>query len=452
VKKIIREANRIGRGGSPHKLKGVTDQFMILYKVMSKERAKTTSLAAWTKKYHMNLDQVVTWYGDPKDSTSGSRSTAPNGGYPWECDLICHYKAPPKSQRLLDDDGTSIRPGAEKSVQCMQLLLLMYTRGGPGKTTDVVWDPYGGSMSMGLACLTLGRTYLASEMHETVFVSAEARLRQFVAGRMRGKNSGCAPVALNTSDFSIVDAQVVTTLACRDLHNISLTMHPPNCDAEVTKIGALENHGGNLVIKQVPKEEMMSKNRRSMGQGVYTTVALKPTESLEVPMYAFGRIQPDSAQASRLMTEHPIKLRSHCLEGLLLVPAHNCLMRYINDSRGTGAKANVAVFEAQVEDLAMDEGFKLLEIIPISHIKPGAQLLLNFAQTFYTWNHADDAVTARDDDNKEEKKLRLVARNKIASKTGRSAESASASEGATEIVGVDSDSSSESSGSGSGPQ
>jgi hypothetical protein len=63
-----------------------------------------------------------------------------------------HYKPPFASQRLRNDENKALRTGAESSVELMQLLLLMYTVAG-----DVILDPFGGTMSMGLACLTTGR-------------------------------------------------------------------------------------------------------------------------------------------------------------------------------------------------------------------------------------------------------------------------------------------------------
>ena len=84
----------------------------------------------------------------------------------------------------------------------------------------------------------------------------------------------------------------------------------------------------------------------------------------------------------------------------MLVPAANCLMRYINDSRGTGKKANVVVVEAQVENLVVGGGYKLLEVIPISNIAPQSQLLLNHGSTFLTVNHVDDEGTPVAGDSK----------------------------------------------------
>jgi hypothetical protein len=313
-------------------------------------------------------------------------------------------------------------------VVLCQKALLAYTQKGSGEHQQVLWEPFGGTMSMGLACLTLGRKYFTCEENVDCFNSAELRMRRYVQGRLRSGSRNSEPIPLNTGDLTPEAASVVTLLACRDLHNISVTMFPPNCDPATTKTGALDNHGGDLYIQQVPKEEFKAKGSRRVGQGVYTNVALVAGEPFANPMYAFGTMQPDTERASRATTGHPIKLKAACLQGLVLLPAPNCLMRYINDCRGTGKKANVALFEADVGDLSVDEGYKLLEVLPIAKCAPKDQLLINFNHTFFTFNHKEDEGTPMDGDSEEKRKDRRTTRNHNARRTGRKVEPDTASE------------------------
>jgi hypothetical protein len=442
VKKVVRDRNQIGRGGSSNTLKGCTDQCMIIYRNMGAQQAKKESKKSWSNGYKMNLEQVVSWFGDPKDYTTEGRQSAPNGGFPWSSDIIYNYKPPWKRQRLRFDDGTPMRPGAEKSVQCMQLLIQMYTKDGTGDHRATLYEPYAGTMAAGLAALTLNREYIGCEKSVPVFNGAEMRLRQFIAGRLRGGNKSTEPIPLNTGGCTVEAAQVVTMLACRDLHNIAQTMFPPGYDPEVTKTGALANHHGNLEIHEVPKEELLKKGKRSMGQGVYTTIHLKAGQSLETPLYAYGTLVEDDGSSGRGMMGQPVRLKARCFEGIMMLPGANCIMRWINDSRGTGAKANVIVIESQVENLAVNEGYKLLEVIPITDIARGTQLLRNFGTTGLSVNHVDDEGTPMDGDDAKTRRGRRAIRNKTALQTGRDQEDDS-SEDDDEIEIVEEDPSDE---------
>ncbi len=91
-----------------------------------------------------------------------------------------NYKAPYSDRRLRDKEGEALRPGAKKSVEHMQMLLLQYTKAGEGEHRAPVLDLYGGSMSMGLACLTLGRAYSDMGNEWGVYNAAALRLQRFV--------------------------------------------------------------------------------------------------------------------------------------------------------------------------------------------------------------------------------------------------------------------------------
>ena len=160
-------------------MKGVTDQYAILYRTATRNKAK------FNAQYAVKLEQVVAWSGDPK-AQAQSGGVAPNMGYSWGADILCGYKPPSKAARLTDDDGKSLRPGAEKASQLMQLMLLMYTDNGrTGEHRVKVYDPYGGTLTMGLACLILGRVYIGCELDAEVFGYAKQRLIKYIAARLR---------------------------------------------------------------------------------------------------------------------------------------------------------------------------------------------------------------------------------------------------------------------------
>jgi len=62
------------------------------------------------------------------------------------------YRPPTKSQRLKNDHGECVRPDAEKSMELLEWLVLVYTKPG-----DSVLDVQAGTASLGLACLKHGR-------------------------------------------------------------------------------------------------------------------------------------------------------------------------------------------------------------------------------------------------------------------------------------------------------
>jgi hypothetical protein len=421
VRKVIRQPNKLGRGGGAEMIKRCCEQHMLLYKKQHSPASKKFSKEEWAKKYTIHLDQVTPWYGDPKEYNNSGRSGAANGGYPYGSDVYMNYQPPYKDARLMDADGKPLRPGAEKSVAYMQMLLMMYTKDGSGEWRSWVYDPYGGSMAMGVACLALNRRYRACEIHIGVFASAVDRMQKFVIGRLRGAtNKSTEPIPLNTGSWTAEGAQVVTTLACRALHNIALTMFPPTFGPEITKNETIANHLDQLEIKTVPKTEMLAKGKKPMGKGLYTTTALQSNVSLEVPLYAYGTLCQDKGRTSKSIGNgHQIRLRAACFDGLVMNPAANCLMRFMNNCQGTGRKANMALIETDISDLKVDEGYKLLECVPCVDIEPGTQLLLNYQQTFFSANHRDDVGTEQVGDTDEKKKSRRVARNATAVKTGR---------------------------------
>jgi hypothetical protein len=302
--------------------------------------------------------------------------------------------------------------------------LCMYTKGGPGLKRQTVWDPFAGTMSLALACLTHNRKYIGSELDMAVFTSAHQRCSRYITGRLRGSHKLSQPIPLNGGDMDVESARVVTMLMERDLHQIALSMHPPGCDSELTRVGALARYEGRLKIQQVPKEEMMDKQGRTMGEGLYTGVPLKAGKSLDPPLYVYGTLQAISGRTSRMSIGRPVNMRASILEGLVMVPANNCMARWINDSRGSRKKPNVALIERDVNEISAPDGYTLLEVVPTQMIVAGCQLLINNTTTFFCADHPDDPDQVNEKDTDEERRARRVKRNRVATKTGRALEAA----------------------------
>jgi hypothetical protein len=199
VKKVIRAPHKLGRGGGKNTMKGVSDQFMVLYRAPPKGKRKLDS-DAWYDAYKLQKAALMEWFGDPLASQGNGRfdSKQVNAGYSWSTDLILDYQPPWKKDRLRDDKGEDLRTGAEKSVKLMQHLLLSYTEcGHTHENRPVIWDPYGGTMTMGLACTMLGRVYVASEIDEKVHRFAVNRITSYIAGRLRCGGVATASVSLD---------------------------------------------------------------------------------------------------------------------------------------------------------------------------------------------------------------------------------------------------------------
>jgi len=75
------------------------------------------------------------------------------------------------SQRLKGPDGVTLRPFAEKGVELLEWILLMYTKVG-----DTVLDMQAGTGAMGLACIKHNRKYYGVEADATVVHHANLRL------------------------------------------------------------------------------------------------------------------------------------------------------------------------------------------------------------------------------------------------------------------------------------
>ena len=146
---LLRKRNRIGRYGATGVKKNVTDYHMVLYHIGGDKAASS---------YTFNMTAVNAIYGDP------SKNHTINGGYRWPSNIILDYIPPTSRTRLKDDDGTALRPQAEKSVWYMRLLLAAYT-----KPQQVVYDGMAGTFSMSLACCITGRKSIACEHEVDVF-------------------------------------------------------------------------------------------------------------------------------------------------------------------------------------------------------------------------------------------------------------------------------------------
>jgi hypothetical protein len=416
VKKVIRAPNKLGRGGQPNKLKGVTDQFMILYKLPEGKY----NASDWMLYYLMKVDQVVAWYGDPKQSFSQNKRDAPNEGYPWDTDIILGYEPPIFASRLRDSNGKPLRAGAEKSVKFMQILLLMYTQSDlPVADQPKVWDPYAGTMALGLACLTLGRTYLACEANMEVFRHAEKRMAMYILKRLEySGDKTMNPLQLNGPDADVDIALIVSLLAERGLDNMKVHDCPPGLEPDVPRAGVLAYYDGAFEIKHVPKSEMTGKQGRQMGTGLYTTKAVKAGVPFKVPLHAFGTLVPANARSMKVAGGHAIKLLSTCFDGMVLVPAGNSIARFINDYRGTKHPVNVVMVEANVDTLGGDEGHRLINIIPTRNLTANSQLLLNHGCTYLEKGHTDDRATRVFGDDPETAKERRKWRKARAKATG----------------------------------
>ena len=131
-------------------------------------------------------------------------------------------------------------------------------------------DLFGGTMSMGLACLTTGRSFTSSEIIDDVYHCAYTRLCKYIAMRLRsnGRTAGTKNIVLNGRDASTTDARTITLLASRDLHTLDLVMYPPLIDPAQTLDDVQNAHGNTLEIKRVPTTEATGKGNRALGKGL----------------------------------------------------------------------------------------------------------------------------------------------------------------------------------------
>jgi DNA modification methylase len=74
-------------------------------------------------------------------------------------------------ERLKDEQGNTLHP-TQKPIYLMKKIIELTSLPG-----QVVFDPYGGTMSSGHAALELGRSFIGIEMNEVYFNAAEKRLR-----------------------------------------------------------------------------------------------------------------------------------------------------------------------------------------------------------------------------------------------------------------------------------
>jgi hypothetical protein len=139
------------------------------------------------------------------------------------------------------------------------------------------------------------------------------------------------------------------------------------------------------------------------------------------PLYAYGSLSTDLDEQSRKSSggRDRIVLMSSRMAGLVLEPAANCIMRFINDARGTRQKPNCVLFEEDVDNLGPFTGHQLLEVLPMMDIAAGAQLFLDHKVTYFTDGHIDDPCTPVADDNKSEVAKRRTAHRRKSVKTGQ---------------------------------
>jgi len=148
---LIRRLNRIGRYGATGVKKNVTDFHMVLYRVGDGNSYQAAD-------YTFNTTAVNTIYGNP------AKDRSINGGFRWTSNVIMEYEPPSARTRLKDDEGTALRPQAEKSVWYNRLLLTAYT-----KPSQIVLDGMAGTFSMSLACCITGRRSIACDVDAEIF-------------------------------------------------------------------------------------------------------------------------------------------------------------------------------------------------------------------------------------------------------------------------------------------
>jgi hypothetical protein len=107
------------------------------------------------------------------------------------------------------------------------------------------------------------------------------------------------------------------------------------------------------------------------------------------------------------------------MDGLVLEPAANCIMRFINDARRTKKKTNCVLFEEDVDNLGPFTGHRLLEVLPMMDIAAGAQLFLDHKVTYFTDGHIDDPCTPVAGDDKSQVAKRRTALERRSVKTGQ---------------------------------
>ena len=375
--RLQRPRNKLGRGGTTGMLKSLSDQYTIFWR-KGAERRK------------MRVDQVTARFGDP----SAGGSNAANGGSPWDTD-VWEYKPVNQADRLRDDDDNPLRPGAEKTFELYLKLICMYTD-LDGKPTSV-WDPYGGTMQAGIACMAVGQRYIATEEDVQVYESAKRRLHEYVWGRLDsgGPTVAVATYAVSNGTVPPGEALAIGELAARGLSYLAVARSPKGQEPGLTRKELLENRGNDFEIKLT---DQTGKGGRSLGLCLHVADRLflddmVPGTSFNPPLCFFGTICADLGGVPRPTGAQGF--HSKVMTGLYVIPAASSVARFIASSVGTGKAPNVVITEH--DPRSTKEGYRLFEITISRSITTGELLLCDWNKRYLACGHTDLVVDEKND-------------------------------------------------------
>ena len=375
--RLQRPRNKLGRGGTTGMLKSLSDQYTIFWRKGAERR-------------RMRVDQVTARFGDP----SAGGSNAANGGIPWDTD-VWFVKPVNQADRLRDDDNTPLRPGAEKTFELYLKMICMYTDLDAKPTS--VWDPYGGTMQAGIACMAVGQRYIATEEDVQVYESAKRRLLDFIWGRLDSGGPTVAVTSYAVSNGTVPpgEALAIGELAARGLSYLAVARSPKGQEPGLTRTEVLENRGNDFEIKPT---DQTGKGGRSLGLCLHTADRLQfddlvPGTSFNPPLYFFGTICADLGGVPRPTGAQGFQ--SNVMAGLYVIPAASSVARFIANSVGTGKAPNVVITEH--DPLSTKEGYRLFEITISRTITSNEVLLCDFSKRYLTCGHTDLVVDEKND-------------------------------------------------------
>ena len=375
--RLQRPRNKLGRGGTTGMLKSLSDQYTIFWRKGADRRK-------------LRVDQVTVRFGDP--SVGGSN--AANGGNPWDTD-VWEYKPVTQAERLRDDDDNPLREGAEKTFELYLKLICMFTDLDAKRSS--VWDPYGGTMQAGLACMAVGQRYIATEEDVQVYDSAKRRLLDFIWGRLDsgGPTVAVATYAVSNGTVPPGEALAIGELAARGLSYLAVARSPKGQEPGLTRKEVLENRGNDLDIKLT---EQTGKGGRSLGLCLHIAQRaffedMVPGTSFNPPLCFFGTICADLGGVPRPTGAQGFQSKD--MAGLYIIPAASSVARFIASSVGTGKAPNVVITEHDPH--STKEGYQLLELTISRSITAGELLLCDWSKRYLACGHTDLLVDEEND-------------------------------------------------------
>jgi hypothetical protein len=216
---------------------------------------------------------------------------------------------------------------------------------------------------MVLACCITGRRCISSEVVDYIYKYAMARTLRYIVERHRmfiGRcNVDVAVVVGGHSNVYEVEAQCMIAERGLPLRQNLV----PGWAKEKTLDQVMEQFYPDFEVKQT---QVHGKKGVKMGKGLFTKVALKKNDYINV--FAWGELLDDRVTKQSVHASD-IKFGARQLRNLVMRVSYNCPLRWVNDHRGTKKKTNICLVEmdaTQMDPQLLDQGGLVRAEVPFT--------------------------------------------------------------------------------------